>query len=70
MIDYLFVSLMYRIHHFFTYNDQSYDKSTSEMYNEREFSLYCDQYLKELLEERNSAEISREVMNISVKNCG
>ena len=35
-----------------------------------EYALYCDQYLKELLEERNSADISRQVMNISVKNCG
>jgi hypothetical protein len=40
------------------------------MHNKREYALYCEQYLKELLEERNSSDISRQVMNISVKNCG
>jgi len=40
------------------------------MYSEREYAYYCEQYEKELLEARNTAEISREVINISVKNCG
>ena len=61
---------MYRINHYFPYNNESYVKLTTEIYNEREYALYCDQYLKKLLEERNSADISRQVMNISVKNCG
>jgi len=47
---------MYRINHFFTYHDLNYDKLTSEMHNEREYALYCDQYSKELMEAINSAE--------------
>jgi len=61
---------MYRTNHFFTYHDQNYDKLTSEMHNEREYALYCDQYSKELTEARNSTEIARKVINISVKIYG
>jgi hypothetical protein len=40
------------------------------MHNQRAYALYCDQYSKELLVARNSDEMAREVMNISVKQCG
>jgi hypothetical protein len=65
-----FFLLLYRTKHFFTYNDQSYDKATQEMHNERAYVLYCELYSKSLLVARNSAEMAREVMNISVKSCG
>jgi hypothetical protein len=60
---------MYRINHSFTYHELNYDKLTSQMHNERKYALYCDQYWKELMEARNSVEIARKVINISVKHC-